>query len=165
MAADLLDTVALFTAVNSDPAKAQRLAELGAVLQQIKDEREALEARAREIDAASEMAARTLREAQAAQQDVSHREAALQSGTAGLASAITSHNAENQRFEQVRQQVEADHTAREARIAGVEQQQTAQREDLNAREQSVAAREAEVKSSAVLLARRHKALADAMALP
>lgn len=159
--ADALDTIAILAAVNSDPVKAQRLTELAEMLEKIKAERQALEDRSREVDAASEMSRQTLMQARAAQEDLTAREHALASEREGLSSAIQSHNNEKQCFEAVRSQVETDHEYREAKIRAEEDRQTAKHTELTDRETLVTAREQAAQNLLAGLDRKYAALKSA----
>lgn len=163
--ADPLDTIAILTAINSDPLKAQRLTELGEVLEKIRTERQAMEDRGREIEAAAETSRRTLAEAKAAQEDVAQREKALAEERTALTGVIKSHTEEKQRFEANRQVIEADHAAREDKNAADESRLADMDETLAKRARDLTVREANAGQIEAAVKRRMIAMKAALETP
>lgn len=163
MAGDL-DQLALLRALTDDKENAARIAALHeamrehqAVLDKIIEERQAAER-------ASEDARALRRAAQDKEADLVSREQKLADHEKTLEEVNSTLIAQQNDFAAARQQVDADHKAREERIAGIEAQQAAQRDDLDSRERAIAEREAAAGVQEAMVARRHRAMQDAMAV-
>lgn len=158
------ETILLLQSIMTDEGKQKRLAEITAAMDALKAEGDKVAAHRAQAEATLQQAAvehQAGLDAKAEAQRVLEGHAEKERALGAVSDALVD---EKRRFEEVRQAVDADHHAREAKVSEREKLATAKEAELVDREHEVGLREHDVANREQALVIKHDRLNKAMAL-